>query len=114
VFLAHRRPEEVERVLASPLERLAPETDVDPAHLRERIVRARADGYAWTRDEAAEGISSVAAAVADATGEVVAAVHVHGPTYRFPDPERPSSAANVQAVLLAAAASISATLRRAG
>ena len=30
------------------------------------------------------GISSVAAPIADARGEVVAAVHVHGPSYRFP------------------------------
>lgn len=77
-------------------------------------------GNAWTRDEAAEGISSVAAAVADIgdgvadIGDgVVAAVHVHGPTYRFPDPDRPSSATDVQQVLMAAAAAISASLRRA-
>jgi DNA-binding IclR family transcriptional regulator len=30
------------------------------------------------------GISSVAAAVPDPNGEVVAAIHVHGPSYRFP------------------------------
>lgn len=113
VLLAHRRPDEVERFLASPLERLTPATMTDPARLRERIARARADGYAWTRDEVAEGISSVAAAVADATGEVVAAVHVHGPTYRFPDPGRPSAAAEVQDRVIAAAAATSASLRRA-
>ena len=111
VVLAHRRPDEVDRFLASPLARLTPETEVDPARLRERIERARSDGYAWTRDEAAEGISSVAAAVADATGEVVAAVHVHGPTYRFPDPELASSAADIGRLLVAAAAAIGVSLR---
>ena len=46
--------------------------------------RVQLDGYAWARDEFADGITSVAAAVADADGEVVAAIHVHGPSYRFP------------------------------
>jgi DNA-binding IclR family transcriptional regulator len=45
-------------------------------------------GYAWVHDEFAEGISSVAAGIADASGEVIAAVHVHGPSYRFPPPGR--------------------------
>ena len=34
------------------------------------------------------GISSVAAPIADARAEIVAAVHVHGPSYRFPDRRR--------------------------
>ena len=35
-------------------------------------------------EEFDEGITSVAAPIGDATGEVVAAVHLHGPSYRFP------------------------------
>jgi IclR family acetate operon transcriptional repressor len=114
MILAHRRPEQIEAYLAGPLERLTEHTVVDPAALRARIARARVDGYAWTRDEVAVGISSVAAAVADQTGEVVAAVHVHGPSYRFPDPEDPSAQASVQVWVVAAAAAISSSLRRAG
>jgi DNA-binding IclR family transcriptional regulator len=36
------------------------------------------------REEFAEGLSSVAAAVTGPSGAVVGAVHVHGPSYRFP------------------------------
>lgn len=114
VFLAHRRPDEVERYLAGPLERLTPATIVEPALLRERIARARVDGFAWTRDEVADGIASVAAPVADERGEVVAAIHVHGPSYRFPDPEDASARRSVEVWLISAAAAISASLRRAG
>jgi IclR family transcriptional regulator, acetate operon repressor len=114
VILAHRRPDEVERFLASPLERITPLTEVDPGRLRERIVRARADGYAWTRDEAAEGISSCAAAVADVSGEAIAAVHVHGPSYRFPDPDDSRAEAAIGAWVVSAAARVAASLRRTG
>jgi DNA-binding IclR family transcriptional regulator len=63
------------------------------------------------RDEFAIGITSVAAPVADARGELVAAVHVHGPTYRFP--VEGSEEAIARAVR-AAAAQIGSRLRAAG
>jgi len=113
VFLAHRRPDEVERFLALPLERMTPATIVDPARIRERIARARLDGYAWTRDEVAEGITSVSAAVADDSGEVVAAIHVHGPSYRFPDPDDAGAPARIAGLVVAAAARVSASVRQA-
>jgi len=84
VFLAHLHPAELERFLAGGLERFTPRTTIDPAALRERLLQVQIDGFAWTRDEYAEGISSVAAPVPAEDGEVLAAVHVHGPTYRFP------------------------------
>jgi DNA-binding IclR family transcriptional regulator len=114
VILAHRRPDQVERYLAGPLERLTGATVVDPGALRERIARARVDGFAWTSGEVAEGISSVAAAVADEMGEVIGAVHVHGPSYRFPDPEDASAARSVEVWVTATAAAIAGSLRRAG
>ena len=52
--------------------------------LLERMRAIRRDGYTWALEEFDEGISSVAAPVADANGEVVAALHLHGPSYRFP------------------------------
>ena len=33
-----------------------------------------------------EGIDSVAAPVRDPRGKAIAAIHVHGPAYRFPPP----------------------------
>lgn len=114
VALASRRPEDLDAFLSRPLERLTDRTVTDPRVLRERIARARADGYAWTRDESADGISSVASAIADRLGQVVGAVHVHGPSYRFPEPADPDAAHAVGVLVVAAAAAISASLRRAG
>jgi IclR family acetate operon transcriptional repressor len=84
VLLAHFLPAEVSRFLMEPLQRFTPHTVIDPSLVRARIRRAQLDGFAWTRDEYADGITSVAAAIADEDGEVVGAIHVHGPSYRFP------------------------------
>jgi IclR family transcriptional regulator, acetate operon repressor len=111
VMLAHRPPAEVDAYLARPLERFTPATVVDPAAVRERLRRVLLDGYAWTAEEVAEGITSVAAALADEDGEVVAAIHVHGPSYRFPADAGASSA--IAAEVVAAAARIAARIRQA-
>jgi len=113
VFLASLPAADVDRFLARPLERFTPATVTDPGAVRERLRRARLDGVAWTREEVAEGISSVAAAVADEAGEVVAALHVHGPSYRFPGAGAVERG-EVEAALLEAAARVSRGLRRAG
>jgi len=53
----------------------------------------------------------VAAPIADANGEVVAAVHVHGPSYRFPVP---GTERDIAEEVVAAAARIAGSLRHAG
>jgi DNA-binding IclR family transcriptional regulator len=116
-FLASMAPADVERFLAGPLDRFTEATVTDPASIRERLRRARLEGVAWTRDEVAEGISSVAAAVASETGEVIAAVHVHGPSYRFPGPDGVAADGDrerIEALVVAAAARVSRGMRRAG
>lgn len=113
VFLASLPAAEVDRLLATPLERFTPATVTDPQQIRERLRRANVDGVAWTRDEVADGITSVAAAIADAGGEVVAALHVHGPSYRFPGPGA-GDRVRVEEALVAAAARVSLSLRRTG
>ncbi len=84
VLLAFRPAAALARYLERPLERFTELTIVDPDALRERLREIRRDGFAWAREEFDRGISSVAAPIADASGEVVAAVHLHGPSYRFP------------------------------
>jgi DNA-binding IclR family transcriptional regulator len=84
VLLAFAPPTMVQRYLGRPMERFTPRTLVAGDALLERMRAIRRDGYAWALEEFDEGISSVAAPVADASGEVVAAVHLHGPSYRFP------------------------------
>jgi IclR family acetate operon transcriptional repressor len=84
VFLALRSPAELDAYLERRLEPFTSRTVVHSAALRGRIRQVQLDGFAWTIEEYAEGIASVAAPVVDEEGEVVAAVHVHGPSYRFP------------------------------
>src|SRR5256885_1732225 len=98
----------IDAYLAAPLERFTDRTMTDPTELRVRLQRIQQEGHAWTSGEYAEGIASVAVAIADADGEVVGAVHVHGPAYRFPRPGR-ESALEVQ--VAAAATRIARTLR---
>ena len=110
VLLAHFPPAEIDRFLDGPLERFTPHTITVPTAVRDRIRRAQRDGHAWTRDEYAEGITSVAAAIANEEGDVVAAVHVHGPSYRFPEPGTEESVAER---VVRAAARVAANLRQA-
>lgn len=108
VFLAHLPPPALARFLARPLEAFTPSTLVDAAALLERLRHVRRDGYAWVSEEFAEGIASVAAPIAGAEGEIVAAVHLHGPTYRFP---AAGQEAEIAATVVEAGARIGARLR---
>ena len=84
VFLAAMTREELRTLLPARLETLTPRTLNRRSDLERRLVEVRLVGHAWVRDEFAEGITSVAAPVLDSHGAMVAAVHVHGPSYRFP------------------------------
>jgi DNA-binding IclR family transcriptional regulator len=110
VFLAHRPAGGLDRYLAEPLPPLTDRTVTDPAAIRDRLRATALAGYAWVHDEFAVGISSVAAGVADSSGEIVAAVHVHGPSYRFPPAGREAALGRV---LATSAARISRSLRQA-
>lgn len=110
VLLAFRPPAAIDRYLERPLERFTPRTLVEAGALRERLRVVRHDGFAWVYEEFDEGINSVAAPIADASGEVIAAVHLHGPSYRFPVAGSDTSMAER---VVATAARISGTLRRA-
>ncbi|MBA2253802.1 MAG: IclR family transcriptional regulator [Chloroflexi bacterium] len=109
VFLAHMAPSAVDRFLVDPLERFTPRTLVDPSALWERLRQIQLDGYVWGRDEFADGINAVAAPIPDAAGNVTAAVHVHGPAYRFPAAGAETGIAHE---VLGAAARISGRLRQ--
>jgi IclR family acetate operon transcriptional repressor len=109
VLLAFRTPAAIERYLAQPtLERFTPRTLTDPDAVRGRLRDVRRRGYAWAIEEFDAGIASVAAPIADASGEVIAAVHIHGPSYRFPPKGRETSLAQS---LVTGAARIAAGLR---
>ena len=69
------------------------------ANLRGRV--------AWVFEEYSLELNSVAAPVRNASGRVVAAIHLHGPAYRFPSAGRADEFA---ALVTAAAERVSARL----
>lgn len=107
VLLAEWPADALEAYLAGGLAALTRRTVTDPTRLRKRLAEVRRVGYAWGLEEFAEGIDSVAAPVRDARGKAVAAIHVHGPAYRFP---RPASADAVAQRVADACASASTQL----
>ncbi|MBI2782262.1 MAG: IclR family transcriptional regulator [Chloroflexi bacterium] len=111
VFLAQLPAPVLSRYLAEPLEAFTPATLTDATALLERLRQVRRDGHAWVRDEYSIGLSSVAASIVDARAEVVAAIHVHGPSYRFPNP---GDEDRIAGAVRAAAARIGARLRAGG
>jgi DNA-binding IclR family transcriptional regulator len=89
VLVAFLDPEEQERLLTRPLERLTRNTIVEPDKLRAELREVRARGYARTVEELEEGLSAVAAPVRQADGTVVAAVSISGPSFRMRPAELP-------------------------
>ena len=87
VILAHQRPDFIDKYLASSLAQCTPWTMTVPGELRDRLEQIRSIGYAWVYEEFAEELNSVAAPVFESGGHVEAALHVHGPAYRFPNPD---------------------------
>jgi DNA-binding IclR family transcriptional regulator len=86
VIMAHWPVQQTERYLRRDLEKMTPNTVTDPDLIRKRLLRIKDDGYVWVHEEFVEGINSVAAPVLIEGGVVTAAIHVHGPAYRFPAP----------------------------
>ncbi|MGA1074792.1 MAG: IclR family transcriptional regulator [Ilumatobacteraceae bacterium] len=56
----------------------------DAAVLEQRLTDVGRAGFGWVYEEMSEGLNSVAAPIFNHAGLVVAAVHAHGPSYRFP------------------------------
>ena len=86
VLLANLPKGAREAFLAGPLDVPAGAAPMDAATLRRRLGDIGLRGVEWTCEEFLPGISSVAAPIFGAGPEAVAAVHVHGPAYRFPAP----------------------------
>jgi IclR family pca regulon transcriptional regulator len=77
VLLAGLPDEELEAYLASAtLKRFQPATVTDSATLAERIMRARADGYAIVDQELEEGLLAVAVPIHDRFGRTIAAINL--------------------------------------
>jgi IclR family KDG regulon transcriptional repressor len=103
VMLAHWPTEAIDNFLGRELQAKTPQSVTDPSQIRERLQGVRELGAVWTIEELEVGISSVAAPVLNRSGEAVAAIHLHGPSFRFPSTDR----ANVEQMLKLAASRLS-------
>lgn len=83
-IMAYWPEEQTERYLARSLVQLTSNTVTDPAAIRRRLAEVRTTRFVWVFEEFVEGINSVASPVLDQKGRITAALHVHGPSYRFP------------------------------
>lgn len=108
VLLADADPIEQDKFFDEPLEMFTERTMIDPIALRRRLEMIAEQGSEWVYEEYAEGLNSVAAPVRDNQGRAVAAVHAHGPSYRFPPP---GGAEQIAAQVVATADRISARLQ---
>ena len=70
---------------AEPLDRLGPRTITDPPALRRDLELTRSRGFATAVEELEPGLWAVAAPVRDASGAIVAALSISGPTARLHD-----------------------------
>ena len=93
VILAEWPEDQVDSYVEGGLTRYTRYTLTDPHRLCKRLKRVRQDGSVWVVGEFAEGISSVASPVFDPQGRVEGAIHVHGPSYRFPGRSDPDAIA---------------------
>lgn len=107
VLMAYAPPEVRDAFLAGHHAAWTPASVTEPERIAQRLDDVRRAGFAWVYEEMAEGLNSVAAPVVNAAGTVVAAVHAHGPSYRFP---APGAAAAVAAAVVAAAQRVSERL----
>ena len=106
VLLAHEKPRRIAALLAGGLESYTEHTIVSRDKLTKRLAEIRSAGFAWTIEEFQVGLNSVAAPVFNRTGEVIAAIHCHGPSYRFPAADTRD---DIVAAVTAAARRLSAT-----
>lgn len=104
VMLTHWPSEPRENYLKDGLIPYTMRTVTDPDAMRRRLEIVREVGHAWGIEEFAEGISSVAAPIYDRHSRVLGAIHVHGPSYRFPGDADPDG---IAAVVMEAAVRIS-------
>jgi|SRR5215213_1265962 len=105
-LLAFAPPEDAIAYAHGPLEQKTPNAIVEPDRLIAEMELTRARGYAVDNVENEDGVRCVAAAIRDHAGEVVAALSVSAPAYRFALEDLSALAPGVQA----AAAEISSRI----
>lgn len=93
--------------LSGPFEAWTDHSVTDPTAIARRLDETKRAGFAWVYEEMSEGLNSVAAPIVNPAGMVIAAVHAHGPSYRFP---KPGDSASIAAAVVETGRRISARL----
>ncbi len=83
IVFAYAEPAEIERVLATPLQRYTDKTITDPDLLRADLKQIRDQGYAVSDSEIDEGVRAIGAAIFRPDGRIAAGLSVAGPTFRL-------------------------------
>jgi DNA-binding IclR family transcriptional regulator len=99
-LLAFAPPEEAVEYARGPLEAKTPNTIVDAKRLIAEMEATRDRGFAIDDVENEDGVRCVASAIRDHAGQVVAALSVSAPAYRFAVQDLPRIASRVQAAAL--------------
>ena len=95
-ILAFLPDEEIERFLAKPLASITERTLVDPDQLRRQVRQIRKRGYATSRSERVAGAATgIGAPVFGAKGQVIGAVVVTIPSFRWRNDRLEETAATV-------------------
>lgn len=100
VLMAHAADDVRADFLAGPLAKWTENSVTDPTLIAHRLDECRRAGFIWVYEEMSEGLNSVAAPIFNPSGTAIAAIHAHGPSYRFPEPGK--SAAIAAAVMATA------------
>ncbi|MGC6768446.1 IclR family transcriptional regulator [Enterococcus sp. LJL128] len=83
ILLAFQEQSFQEKYFDMPLNAFTPQTITNPFQLREELKKVKKAGFAYSKDELTEGVSSLAAPVWDYSGSVVASLGIVGATTRF-------------------------------
>ena len=84
LFLSTFSAAELDRYLAGDLVASTKITLTDPKAIRRRLGEIARSGSVWVYGEFSADLNSVAAPVLGRDGTMVAALHVHGPSFRYP------------------------------
>ena len=57
---------------------------MNKAEIMKRLEKIKEERFCWCLEEFSEGINSIASPILAENGNVGGALHVHGPSYRFP------------------------------
>ena len=84
LYLAHMSQKQQDAFFSKPLDSITPKSIVDGAQLKQQLVKIRRQKYAWTENEYEEGLIALAAPIYSGTDQLIGAIGIGAPTYRFP------------------------------